>query len=60
MLILKENFLSYSFFHIKNSFRIFFEPGKAEIDLFTGKLTYSQLYSKKQAGFYYLIKTPLI
>ncbi len=55
--LLKENFLSYSFFHIKNSFRIFFEPGKAEIDLFTGKLTYSQLYSKKQAGFYYLIKT---
>jgi hypothetical protein len=49
--LLKQNFLPYMLFHLKNSARIFIEPGKAEIDLFTGKLTYGRLYSKQQTGF---------
>ncbi len=49
--LLKENFASYMLFHIMHSLGIFFEPGKAEMDLFTGKLTYGKLYSKEQAGF---------
>ncbi len=57
MQLLQQNYIAYLLFHIKNSIRIFLEPGKGELDLFTGKLTYSQLYSKEQAGFYYLIKT---
>lgn len=59
--LLKQNFFQYMAFHLKNSARIFIEPGKAEMDLFTGKLTYGRLYSKEpvrpghpggQTGFY--------
>jgi len=50
--LLKQNFFPYMAFHLKNSARIFIEPGKAEMDLFTGKLTYGMLYSKEQTGFY--------
>lgn len=50
--MLAQNFFPYLLFHLKNSVRIFIEPGKAEIDLFTGKLTYGKLYSKEQTGFY--------
>lgn len=50
--LLKESFVPYMLFHLKNSARIFIEPGKAEMDLFTGKLTYGRLYSKEQSGFY--------
>jgi hypothetical protein len=54
--LLSENFFPYLLFHLKNSARIFIEPGKAEIDLFTGKLTYGRLYSKEQTGFYATLK----
>ena len=50
--LLKQNFLPYMFFHLKNSARIFIEPGKGEMDLYTGRLTYGRLYSKEQKGFY--------
>lgn len=50
--LLQQNFFPYMLFHIKNSARIFIEPGKAEMDLFTGKLTYGRLYSKEETGFY--------
>jgi hypothetical protein len=50
--LLKSNFLPYSKFHLKNSLRYLIEPGKGEIDLFTGKLTYGNLYSGKGVGFY--------
>ncbi len=49
--LLKQNFFPYMAFHLKNSARMFIEPGKAEIDLFTGKLTYGRLYNKEQTGF---------
>jgi len=47
-----QNILPYSIYHLTGALRIFVEPGKAEIDLFTGQLTYGRLYSKKEAGFY--------
>lgn len=50
--LLKEHFTPYMAFHLKNSARFFIEPGKAEIDLFTGKLTYGGLYSTEAKGFY--------
>lgn len=49
--LLKVHFGSYMFFHLTHSARILIEPGKAELDLFTGKLTYGKLYSKEQTGF---------
>ncbi len=52
MSLLKSNLAPYMLFHFKNSARIFIDPGKAEIDLFTGKLTFGKLYSKKQEGFF--------
>lgn len=51
-LLLKQNFWSYMAFHLRHSTRIFIEPGKAEIDLFTGRLTYARLYNKEQTGFF--------
>jgi hypothetical protein len=52
MQLLKQNFASYMAFHLAHSARIFIEPGKAEMDLFTGRLTYGRLYSKEQTGFF--------
>ncbi len=57
MSLLKQNFFPYLVFHLKNSARIFIEPGKAELDLFTGKLTYGRLYNKEQTGFFATIKS---
>jgi hypothetical protein len=55
--LLKENFMPYMAYHLKHSARFFIEPGKAEIDLFTGKLTYGGLYSKQGEGFFATIKS---
>lgn len=47
----RENFISYSVFHLGCSLKMLFDPGKAEMDLFKGKLTYGKLYDKsKNAG----------
>ena len=54
--LLKKNFLPYMSFHIQNTLRIFVEPGKAEMDLFTGQLTYGKLYSAQQTGFFATLK----
>ena len=55
--LLEQNFFPYMIFHLKNSARIFIEPGKGEMDLFTGKLTYGGLYNKQaQSGFYAMWK----
>ena len=56
MELLNQNFIPYMAFHLKNSARIFIEPGKAEMDLFTGRLTYGRLYHKEQTGFYATLK----
>jgi hypothetical protein len=51
---LKEHLWSYAAFHLMHTGRIFIEPGKAEIDLFTGWLTPVFLGSEEGAhkGFY--------
>lgn len=54
--LLKENFVPYMGYHLKHSARFFIEPGKGEIDLFTGKLTYGGLYTKEGEGFYATLK----
>lgn len=38
--IIKENLGGYAFYHLKESARFFIEPGKADMDLFTGHLGY--------------------
>ena len=50
--LIMDNFAPYLLFHVQNALRLFVEPGKAEIDLFTGRLTYGKLYSKHAGGFY--------
>jgi hypothetical protein len=57
MQLLQQNFFPYMAYHLSNSARIFIEPGKAEMDLFTGRLTYGKLYSKKEDGFYATLKS---
>ncbi len=54
--LLKEHFGPYMWFHIKNAGRIFIDPGKAEMDLFTGKLTYGRLYTDKNGGLFNALK----
>ena len=49
--LMKENLGPYLLFHIKHALGLFMEPGKAEMDLFTGRLTYGRLYSKQAGGF---------
>lgn len=44
---LKEHFFSYAWFHIKSSFQFFIHPGKGELDLFTGDLTYGRFFKNK-------------
>ncbi|NCX95984.1 MAG: hypothetical protein EBX41_06165 [Chitinophagia bacterium] len=48
--IIAQHTLGYIGFHLWHSARLFIEPGKAEFDLYTGKLTYGSLYSKKEQG----------
>jgi hypothetical protein len=50
--LLEQNYLAYIPFHLKNTMRTYIEPGKAEMDLFTGRLTYGRLYSKSPTGFW--------
>jgi len=54
--LLQQNFTGYIFFHLKKSLYIFIEPGKAEMDLFTGKLTYGRIYTKTDDGFWATMK----
>lgn len=43
--VVKDHFIPYSLFHAKESLRFFLDPGRGEIYLFTGKLTYGRLYT---------------
>lgn len=56
MQLLKENFVPYILYHIRNSARMFIDPGKAELDMFTGRLTLSDLYKPQEKGFFALMK----
>ncbi len=44
MQLLKDNFGGYMFYHTTHSLRMLIDPGKAEMDMFTGKLTLEKLY----------------
>lgn len=55
--LLKENFVPYMGYHIRQGARLFIDPGKGELDMFTGRLTLGTLYdSKVQNGFWVTIK----
>lgn len=45
--LLKKDLLPYALFHARESLRFFVEPGKSELDLFSGSLTYHQLVRKE-------------
>ncbi len=47
MEFLKTHFWSYMGFHAQYALQFFIHPGKGEIDLFTGDLTYGRFYAKK-------------
>jgi len=48
---IKANLASYSFFHLVKSLRYFIEPGKVELDLFTGYNTYFKLKDSSRSNF---------
>lgn len=49
--LLMSNPLPYTAYHLKYSAKLLMDPGKGEMDLFTGKLTYSDYYKKPGQGF---------
>jgi hypothetical protein len=53
MQLLKENFGGFMVYHTKHSLRMLIDPGKGEIDMFTGRLTLEKLYDlHDKSGFY--------
>lgn len=48
--IIKSDLPGYAFFHLRESIRFFVEPGKSELDLFTGFLGYD--FDPKAPNFY--------
>ncbi|MBS1588514.1 MAG: hypothetical protein JST52_02760 [Bacteroidetes bacterium] len=54
---LKAHFFSYLWFHLKYSVQFFIHPGKGEIDLFTGRLTYGQFYKKDNKRIVEILKS---
>ncbi len=57
MQLLKQNFGGFMLYHSKHSVRMLIEPGKGEIDMFTGRLTLEKLYDlHDKSGFYATMK----
>jgi hypothetical protein len=54
--LLCQNFIPYVLYHVKHSFRLFIDPGKGELDMFTGQLTLGKLYKPQRSGFYAVMK----
>ena len=48
---IKSNLASYALFHLGKSLRYFIEPGKSEMDLFTGYTTYLELKDSSRLNF---------
>lgn len=55
--LLKDHFFSYTACHLKRSALFFLEPGKGEIDLFTGKMTLGNLYASRTQSFKEVLKS---
>jgi len=47
LVFLQHHFMPYMIFHLKYSLQFFIHPGKGEMDLFTGALTYGRFFEKK-------------
>ncbi|NDC41858.1 MAG: hypothetical protein EBZ77_09955 [Chitinophagia bacterium] len=54
--LFQEYFPGYLLFHIQSAAKSLIDPGKAELDLFTGKLSYGQLYTGNEGGLAYANK----
>ena len=52
--IVKHDLVSYAFYHLKESVRFFIEPGKIELDLYTGQATL--VFNTKAPNFYTELK----
>jgi len=57
IILLKENAGPYLLYHLKKSILLLVEPGKGELDLFTGRLTLGNLYAAKTTSFKNVVKT---
>ncbi len=55
--LLRENAGAYLPFHIFHSARLLIDPGKADLDLFTGRLSYEKLYTATGESFSETLKT---
>lgn len=55
--LLKENFGDYTAYHLKQSLLFYLEPGKGEIDLFTGRMTLGGLYTAPTVSFREVLAT---
>jgi hypothetical protein len=56
--LLKENFAGFVWFDIKGGLRMLIDPGKGEMDMFTGRLSLKQLYNVHDtSGFYATLKS---
>lgn len=51
MALLKDNFVPYMSFHLLHSARLIINPGKGEMDLFTGRETLGGLYAAPKESF---------
>ncbi len=55
--LLKDNFVPYMAYHLKRGLRMFIDPGKGDIDMFTNRTTIGGLYKgEKTTGFYRSVK----
>jgi hypothetical protein len=56
--LLAENYQGFIFFDIKGGLRMLIDPGKGEMDMFTGRLSLKQLYNVHDtSGFYATLKS---
>lgn len=54
--LLKQNFASYTFYHLKKSCLFFLETGRGELDEFTGNLTLKKVYDGQSKKFMTIVK----
>ncbi|MBS1773662.1 MAG: hypothetical protein JST82_12450 [Bacteroidetes bacterium] len=55
--LLKQNFGPFVWYHLVHSLKMLIDPGKAEMDMFTGKLTLAKLYNpNERTGFFDMYK----
>jgi 4-amino-4-deoxy-L-arabinose transferase-like glycosyltransferase len=54
--LLIQHFPGYASYHLLHSLRFLVDPGKGELDLYTGRLRYNELYHAEGRDFYSVIR----